>query len=383
MGSIIWDPADVLQVSDHGKCIGITTFQTRCAIPIKEPRLSAIGALLGRMSKISPEFATRQTLHQLADLCLCRYHPKQVQEFVSLWSTVIEEVVSVKRARKVKDMDAIKEAEQLFELSSCISKLRDSLDAASQENDQLQKQHRREVKRLRRKIKDLEQELQESKDHNAVAEQKSIDLEFNTEHVFRPKIVHLEQKLKESQERNNITEGKLSAMRTKLEDLQIQTTSDWLARNRLETENKSLKVDLIDAQKKLDEHTSMKEKCQDFQEQIESTKKKIKQCTVMLEDAEKRARQNEEKVATERAAKEVMERCHKAELAERESEVVGLKSHSEELEQTVAELQASIGMCWWHRLRDWTQGFWESYPSGFWISIPDVTDADIGLKKYA
>ncbi|KAF5622265.1 uncharacterized protein FTJAE_10999 [Fusarium tjaetaba] len=156
--------------------------------------------------------------------------------------------------------------------------------------------------------------------------------------------------------------------------------SDWIARNRLETENKSLKVDLTNAQKELGQQAPIEEKNKDLRDQIKSYKSKMKQFTVMFEDAEKRARENEEKVATERAAKEMMERCHKAELTERESEVVGVKSHNKELEQTVAELQASIDMCWWHRLRDWTQGFWESYTSGSWISIPDGTDEDVGLK---
>ncbi|VTT68469.1 unnamed protein product, partial [Fusarium fujikuroi] len=28
MASIVWDPADVLQISDHRRCIGITTRET-------------------------------------------------------------------------------------------------------------------------------------------------------------------------------------------------------------------------------------------------------------------------------------------------------------------------------------------------------------------
>src|SRR6478735_9185397 len=319
MVSITWDPADVLQISDHRKCIGITTRQTRCTSTIKEPRLSAIGALLDRMSQNSPEFATRQTIYQLADLCLCRtYHSHQVQEFVRLWTTVVEETVSVKLEKMAKRMDDFRQAERSLEMHSRISKLQESLSATSQENDQIQKQYQRDVKRLRRNIKDLEQELLESKDRNNITEQKSLAMRFDIEHVFRPKIIHLEQKLKESQDRNNISEGRLSDMRTKFEKLQAQTTSDWLARNRLEIESKSLKVELINAQKKLDEDTSINEKNRDFDNQIKNLERKIKQYTVMLEDTAKKARANEDKVVTERAAKESMLKRYKAQLTERD-----------------------------------------------------------------
>jgi septal ring factor EnvC (AmiA/AmiB activator) len=135
-------------------------------------------------------------------------------------------------------MDDFRQAERSLEMHSRISKLQESLGATSQENDQIQKQYQRDVKRLRRNIKDLEQELRESKDGSNITEQKSLAMKFDIEHVFRPKIIHLEQKLKESQDRNNISEGRLSAMRTKLEKLQAQTMSDWLARNRLEIGSK-------------------------------------------------------------------------------------------------------------------------------------------------
>ncbi|EXL42436.1 hypothetical protein FOCG_14901 [Fusarium oxysporum f. sp. radicis-lycopersici 26381] len=384
MASITWDPADVLQISDHRQCIGITTRQSRCTSTIKEPRLSAIGALLDRMSQNSPEFATRQTLYQLADLCFCRtYHSHQVQEFVSLWTTVVEETVSVKLEKIAKRMDDFRQAERSLEMHSRISKLQESLSATSQENDQIQKQYQRDVKRLRRNIKDLEQELRESKGGNNITEQKSLAMKFDIEHVFRPKIIHLEQKLKESQDRNNISEGRLSAMKTKLEKLQAQTMSDWLARNRLEIESKSLKVELINAQKKLDEDTSINEKNRDFDNQIKNLERKIKQYTVMLEDTAKKARANEDKVVTKRAAKESMEKRYKAQLTERDGEISRLKNHREELEETVSGLQASIDACWWHRFQAWKERFRKRNKSGSWISIADGTNEDIGLKTYA
>ncbi|KAI1022046.1 hypothetical protein LB504_007453 [Fusarium proliferatum] len=273
-------------------------------------------------------------------------------------------------------MDEFERLEQLFELKPIISELQDSLDAARQENDQLHKQHQRDVKRLRGKIKHLEQQLQESKDHENVAEQKSLDLDFNIEHIFRPEIIHLEQKLKESQDRNNITEGRLSATKTKFEELQTQTTSDWIARNRLEIENKCLKAQLTKAQKKLDEHTFIKDKNQDFQDQIRSFEIKVKQYKVMLEDTKRKASENEEKAAAERGAKEAMESRLKAQLTEREDEI-------EELEQTITETQASIDTCWWHRLWTWKERFWKRSKSGSWIRISDGTNEDIGLQTYA
>ncbi|KAI3580325.1 hypothetical protein IWW34DRAFT_787942 [Fusarium oxysporum f. sp. albedinis] len=338
MASITWDPADVLQISDHRQCIGITTRQTRCTSTIKEPRLSAIGALLDRMSQNSPEFATRQTLYQLADLCLCRtYHSHQVQEFVSLWTTVVEETVSVKLEKIAKRMDDFRQAERSLEMHSRISKLQESLGATSQENDQIQKQYQRDVKRLRRNIKDLEQELRESKDGSNITEQKSLAMKFDIEH----------------------------------------------ARNRLEIESKSLKVELINAQKKLDEDTSINEKNRDFDNQIKNLERKIKQYTVMLEDTAKKARANEDKVVTERAAKESMEKRYKAQLTERDGEISRLKNHREELEETVSGLQASIDACWWHRFRAWKERFRKRNKSGSWISIADGTNEDIGLKTYA
>ncbi|RKK09326.1 hypothetical protein BFJ66_g11710 [Fusarium oxysporum f. sp. cepae] len=268
-------------------------------------------------------------------------------------------------------------------MHSRISKLQESLSATSQENDQIQKQYQRDVKRLRRNIKDLEQELRESKGGNNITEQKSLAMKFDIEHVFRPKIIHLEQKLKESQDRNNISEGRLSAMRTKLERLQAQTMSDWLARNRLEIESKSLKVELINAQKKLDEDTSINEKNRDFDNQIKNLERKIKQYTVMLEDTAKKARANEDKVVTERAAKESMEKRYKAQLTERDGEISRLKNHREELEETVSGLRASIHACWWHRFQAWKERFRKRNKSGSWISIADGTNEDIGLKTYA
>ncbi|KAK7572633.1 hypothetical protein V3481_017824 [Fusarium oxysporum f. sp. vasinfectum] len=335
MVSITWDPADVLQISDHRKCIGITTRQTR------------------------------------------------LQEFVRLWTTVVEETVSVKLEKMAKRMDDFRQAKRSLEMHSRISKLQESLSATSQENDQIQKQYQRDVKRLRRNIKDLEQELRESKDRNNITEQKSLAMRFDIEHVFRPKIIHLEQKLKESQDRNNISEGRLSDMRTKFEKLQAQTISDWLARNRLEIESKSLKVELINAQKKLDEDTSINEKNRDFDNQIKNLERKIKQYTVMLEDTAKKARANEDKVVTERAAKESMLKRYKAQLTERDGEIARLKNHREELEETVSGLQASIDACWWHRFRAWKERFRKRNKSGSWISIADGTNEDIGLKTYA
>ncbi|PCD23480.1 hypothetical protein AU210_015000 [Fusarium oxysporum f. sp. radicis-cucumerinum] len=306
-----------------------------------------------------------------------------VQEFVSLWTTVVKETVSVKLEKIAKRMDDFRQAERSLEMHSRISKLQESLSATSQENDQIQKQYQRDVKRLRRNIKDLEQELRESKGGNNITEQKSLAMKFDVEHVFRPKIIHLEQKLKESQDRNNISEGRLSAMRTKLEKLQAQTMSDWLARNRLEIESKSLKVELINAQKKLDEDTSINEKNRDFDNQIKNLERKIKQYTVMLEDTAKKARANEDKVVTERAAKESMEKRYKAQLTERDGEISRLKHHREELEETVSGLQASIDACWWHRFQAWKERFRKRNKSGSWISIADGTNEDIGLKTYA
>ncbi|KAF5254991.1 hypothetical protein FOXYS1_14316 [Fusarium oxysporum] len=306
-----------------------------------------------------------------------------VQEFVSLWTTVVEETVSVKLEKIAKRMDDFRQAERSLEMHSRISKLQESLSATSQENDQIQKQYQRDVKRLRRNIKDLEQELRESKGGNNITEQKSLAMKFDIEHVFRPKIIHLEQKLKESQDRNNISEGRLSAMKTKLEKLQAQTMSDWLARNRLEIESKSLKVELINAQKKLDEDTSINEKNRDFDNQIKNLERKIKQYTVMLEDTAKKARANEDKVVTKRAAKESMEKRYKAQLTERDGEISRLKNHREELEETVSGLQASIDACWWHRFQAWKERFRKRNKSGSWISIADGTNEDIGLKTYA
>ncbi|KAK2695643.1 hypothetical protein QWA68_004076 [Fusarium oxysporum] len=329
---------------------------------------------------VSESAAQRATLERLWQASMFAV---AVQEFVRLWTTVVEETVSVKLEKMAKRMDDFRQAERSLEMHSRISKLQESLSATSQENDQIQKQYQRDVKRLRRNIKDLEQELLESKDRNNITEQKSLAMRFDIEHVFRPKIIHLEQKLKESQDRNNISEGRLSDMRTKFEKLQAQTISDWLARNRLEIESKSLKVELINAQKKLDEDTSINEKNRDFDNQIKNLERKIKQYTVMLEDTAKKARANEDKVVTERAAKESMLKRYKAQLTERDGEIARLKNHREELEETVSGLQASIDACWWHRFRAWKERFRKRNKSGSWISIADGTNEDIGLKTYA
>jgi predicted nucleic acid-binding Zn-ribbon protein len=348
MTSVVWDAADVLQIYHHRRCIGITTRKTRCSLTIKEPRLSAIAPLLDRMSQNSPEFVTTQTLSQLADLCLCRtYHAGQVHRFVGHWTTVVKEAVSVERQRMAKRTEVMSQVQQTLDFQSHILKLQEDLSAARQANTQTQKQYQRDVKGL------------------------------------RDEIMHLEQQLKESEDHRSGTEGRLSATRRNLEKLQTQAMNDLIARNSLEMEKKSLKAQMIDAQKKLNDYVSVKEQNRDLDVQIKTFEKKIKQYTAMLEDTTNKANATEEQVATERAAKESMENRYKARLTEQEAEIAGLKSHREELEQTVAGLQASIKNCWWHRFRAWKERFRKRNRSGSWISITDEMNEDIALKAYA
>ncbi|KAF4496307.1 hypothetical protein FAGAP_7563 [Fusarium agapanthi] len=237
--------------------------------------------------------------------------------------------------------------QQTLKLQRLVSKLQADLDAERRANTKAQKQFKRDVRGLQEEIVNLEQDLQESQD------------------------------------RNNVGEGKLSATRRNLEQLQGQAMNDLLARNKLETENKSLKAEIVDAQKKLDDYLSIKEQNHDLGNQVQSFEHKIKQYLAIVEDTANKANANEEKVTVERAAKEAMENRYKAKIAEQDLEITGLKSHSEKLEQSVARFQASVKTCWWHRFRAWKDRFRKRDRSGSWVSITDESAEDITLRTYS
>ncbi|KLO97228.1 Uncharacterized protein LW93_3201 [Fusarium fujikuroi] len=348
MASGVWDAANVLQVHYPRSCIATTTRKNRCFVTIKEPRLSAIAPLLDRMSKNSPEFVTEQTLFQLADLCLCEtYHAKDAYKFVRLWTSVINEIISVEQRKLAMRKDVTTVFQQTLQLQRLISKLQEDLEAERQANTQAQQQFRREAKGFQHKIMQLEQELQESKD------------------------------------RNNVGEGRLSATRRNLEQLQSHAMNDLLARNRLETENKSLKAEIVDAQKKLDDYLSTKKQNHDLVNQVKSFEHKIKQYLGIVEDTANKANASEEKVTVERAAKEAMENRYKAQIAEQEVEITELESHKEKLEQSVARLQESVKTCWWHRFRTWKDRFRKRDRSGSWVNITDESAENITLGTYS
>ncbi|KAG7405903.1 hypothetical protein Forpe1208_v014091 [Fusarium oxysporum f. sp. rapae] len=383
MASAVWDAADVLQVYHHRRCIGITTRKGRCSLSIKEPRLSAIAPLLDRMSRNSPEFLTKQTLFQLAGLCLCEtYHAKDAHKFVRHWTSVVKEVVSVERRKIAKRNEVKTQFQQTLKLQPLFSKLQEDLGAERWANTEAQKQYKRDVKGLQDEIMNLEQELQESKDRNDITERKLSTIRIAIEKEFGQTIIHLDQQLQESEDRNNVAEGRLSATRRNLKQLQSQAMNDLLARNRLEMENKSLKAEMVDAQKKLDDYLSVKEQNRDLGDQVKSFEQKIKQYLAIVEDTANKANAIEEKVTTERAAKEAMENRYKAQIAEQEAEIAGLKSHREELEQSVARFQASVKTCWWHRFRAWKDRFRKRNRSGSWVSITDESAENVTLRTY-
>ncbi|KAF4443788.1 hypothetical protein FACUT_1069 [Fusarium acutatum] len=235
---------------------------------------------------------------------------------------------------------------QTLKLQRLISKFQGDLEAERRENTKAQKQFKRDVKGL------------------------------------QDEIMNLEQKLQESEYRNNVGEGRLSATRRNLEQLQSQAMNDLLARNRLETENKSLKAEIVDTQKKLDDYLSIKEQNHDLGDQVKSFEHKIKQYLAIVEDTANKANASEEKVTVERAAKEAMENRYKAQIAEQEVEITGLKSHREKLELSVARLQASVKTCWWHRFRAWKNRFRKRNTSGSWVSITDASAEDITLRTF-
>ncbi|EWG51885.1 hypothetical protein FVEG_10743 [Fusarium verticillioides 7600] len=348
MASVVWDAANVLQVYHHRRCIGITTKNTRCSLTIKEPRLSAIAPLLGRMSRNSPELVTEQTLFQLADLCLCKtYHAAHVYKFVGLWTSVIKEVVSVEQRKLTLQNEITTLSHQTLNLQRLVSNLQADLVAERRANAKAQKQFKQDAKGLQEEIINLEQDLQVSED------------------------------------RNNVGEAKLSATRKNFEKLQGQAFNDLLARNRLETENKSLKAEIVDTQKKLDDYLSIKEQNHDLGNQLKSFEHKIKEYLAIVEDTANKAHASEEKVAAERAAKEAMENRYKAQITEQEAEITGLKSHREKLEHSVARLQASVKTCWWHRFRAWKDRFRKRDRSGSWVSITGESAEDITLRTYS
>ncbi|KAF5545453.1 hypothetical protein FNAPI_9129 [Fusarium napiforme] len=348
MASVVWDAADVLQVYRHRRCIGTTTRNTRCSLTIKEPRLSAIAPLLDRMSRNSPELVTEQTLFQLADLCLCgTYHAGQAYTFVRLWTSVVNEVVSVEQRKLTFQNEITTLFQQTLKLQRLVSNLQADLDAEKRANVKAQKQFKRDAKGLQEKIINLEKDLQASED------------------------------------RNNVGEAKLSASRRNFENLQVQALSYLLARNTLETENKSLKAEVVDAQKKLDDYLSIKQQNHDLGNQLKSFEHKIKEYLAIVEDTANKAHASEEKVAAERAAKEAIENRYKAQIAEQEADITGLKSHREKLEHSVARLQASVKTCWWHRFRAWKERFRKRDRSGSWVSITDESAEDITLRTYS
>ncbi|KAF5723673.1 hypothetical protein FMUND_1607 [Fusarium mundagurra] len=348
MASVVWNAADVLQVYGHRRCIGTTTRNTRCSLTIKEPRLSAIAPLLDRMSRNSPELVTEQTLFQLANLCLCgTYHAGQAYEFVRLWTSVVKEVVSVEQRKLAFQNEMTALFQQVLKLQQLVSNLEAAVvDAERWANTKAQKQFKQDVKGLQEEIMNLEQDLQASED------------------------------------RNTVGEGKLLSMRRNFEKLQSQAFNDLLARNRLETENKSLKAEIVDAQKKLDDYLSIKEQNHDLGNQVKSYEHKIKQYLAIVEDTANKANASEETVTAERAAKEAMENHYKAQIAEQEVEITGLRSHREKLELSVARFQASVKTCWWHRFRAWKDRFRKRARSGSWVSITDESTEDITLRTY-
>ncbi|KAF5246179.1 hypothetical protein FANTH_6946 [Fusarium anthophilum] len=232
--------------------------------------------------------------------------------------------------------------------------------------------------KLQRLASKLQGDLETERGRNAKA-QKQLKRDVKG---LQEEIMNLEQELQESENRNNVGEGRLSATKRNLEQLQGQAMNDLLARNKLETENKSLKAEIVDVQKKLDDYQSIKEQNYDLGNQVRSSEHKINQYLAIVEDTAKKANASEEKVTAELAAKEAMENHYKAKIAEQGVEITELRRHREKLEQSVARFQASVKTCWWHRFRAWKDRFRKRDRSGSWVSITDESAENIILRTY-
>ncbi|KAF4344203.1 reticulocyte-binding 2 a [Fusarium beomiforme] len=357
MISALWDPANLMQVTDSlrdysGKinCIGITKYNARCRWTIEEPSLSEIRPLLQRMSLSPPDCVTAQTLRQLAQLCLCpSYHSDQVQSFVSHWMTVVKDAVqhqkNMEMRNRVKDHYQTHASQQ--QMREQLAQLQKSLVVARDACTQVRNQRDRDISELEGELACVREELEKSEKRNIAAEERILDAKKR---------------------------------RKMLED---QVEEESVMSQRLDKQNSKLEARVVDVQQQLKAYASIQKQNDELKAQVKATGEKLEQQTRMLQDDIAKARAAEQELADERATKDSMEKQYQTQHETHVAKIAGLESRVEELEQTISRLRASIKACWWHRLRALMAKIGKRNESGSWISVKVETSEDVVVKTYA
>ncbi|KAJ4252923.1 hypothetical protein NW762_010829 [Fusarium torreyae] len=356
MSSALWDPANLLQITDNlrdrsGKvhCVGITKYDARCKWTIDEPDLSEIRPLLNQMSQSPPDSITLETLRQLARLCLCsKFHSNQVGLFAGHWTTVIKAAT-----QHHKNMMALDKGQNLGDIDS----LRSQLSIKTEE------------------VLHFERELASAR--------QAILYYSRDEQELKNQTKYLEKQLRESQTRQESAETLFLDIEQSHQVLQTQVSEESMARKEADQENITLRAKIQEAEDQLEGYELVKEEKADLRQEIarleEENEKGLRQVRAEVD----KCRTTEQQLAVERVAKESMAHQYQDQLEEQQTQSFALKSRIASLEMIVAQLEASISACWSHRFWAWMAKVRKDRKSQQCIGAMGEQVEEIPLKTYA
>lgn len=326
----IWDPENLLQVTDdlrskagEIKCLGKMRFDCRCRIDVPESNLSEVRSLLRAMSQVKPESITNETLRRLASLCLCvQYHSHHEGQVVRHWTSVLK--------------TATQHHQTLLDMKNSSSD-----EVQTLQRDIALKQD--ECEDLRRK---LDREIASNTRSSNGWKDKSSEL--------TTRITRLEQKLSDSERRLKIAESAMSDQEQAAQALSEQHKEELTARTKAEEEKTTLQSKLKVNEDKL---KSVREENKSLVQELatvrESNEAKMQAC----QDEIKRLKATKQGLTEERDDRDAKLQQYRAQLGKQLAQNTVLDNRIASLEETRAQLEASIVSCWLHSFWTWATRF--------------------------
>ncbi|RSL59718.1 hypothetical protein CEP54_007161 [Fusarium duplospermum] len=419
-----WDPENLLRVTDdlrsqagEIKCLGKMRYNARCRLNIPEANLSEVRPLLGAMSQVKPESITNETLQRLARLCLCiEYHSNQAEQVVSHWTRVLE--TATQHHQRLLDMENSSSDEiQILKRDIALKNdeckdLRRKLDREIASNAQQNDEWEDKSDEMTTKITHLEQQLSRSENRLTVTEAAISDQE-------QAKQTLLEQNKEESaarietEEENVILQSRLKTSEDKLEasEDKLKANEDKLKRAHEENENLTKYLATVRESNEVgfqacqDEISQLKATVQNLTKERDDKDAKLKTSEDKLKIVREEKKNLIKELATVGESNEVGFQACQDEISQLKTTVQGLTRERDDkdtklqeyhaqlgkqlaqntllddriasLEQTQAQLEASIVSCWMHSFWAWTTRFKGRR------SKPQLVEGNMELKTYA
>ncbi|KAF4470430.1 Reticulocyte-binding 2 a [Fusarium albosuccineum] len=341
MSSALWDPANLLQITDDlrdqsGKisCLGITRNSARCRWAILEPDLSDVRPLLKKMSLSKPELITTDTLRRLARLCLCpKFHQHQAEQFVRHWTTIIKAAVQQHKNLTESMADATP----------------DEVHSSQMDSDSRQRQYSESAI----SIKSLQSQLAAERESFA---QLAATWKNGSEEV-RVENGHLKGQLREVQDRLRTSEATMSHQTQSSQALMEKIGEESEARRKVDQENMTLQAKLGDMQDQLGAFEAVRTENNFLKQEVIRLGEKHGETLRAYESEVDKVKLAEEQLVTIQEAKDSTIHQYQCRIDEQNNHRTGLERRIAGLEDDVAQLEARIAACWLHAFWAWASRF--------------------------